>query len=56
LDPQIREIINNDLSEHLLTETEKTAWLTFKAVCPNFLGNVTAENYKEFVEDLLNAY
>jgi hypothetical protein len=33
-------------------ETEKSAWLTFKAVCLNFLGNVKAENY----EDLLNAY
>jgi hypothetical protein len=30
-EPQIPEIIN-DLSEHLLTETEKSAWLRFKAV------------------------
>jgi hypothetical protein len=28
----------------------------FKAVCLNFLGNVKAENYKELVEDKLNAY
>jgi hypothetical protein len=42
--------------EHLLTETEKSARLTFNAVFLNFLGNVKAENYKEFVEDLLNAY
>jgi hypothetical protein len=53
---QFHEIINDDLFEHLLTETEKSAWLTFKAVCLNFLGNVKAENYKELVEDLLNAY
>jgi hypothetical protein len=26
---QIREIINDDLLGHLLTETEKSAWLTF---------------------------
>jgi hypothetical protein len=25
-------------------------------VCLNFLGNVKAENYKELVEDVLNAY
>jgi len=54
-EPQVREIINDDLSEHLLTETEKSAWLTLKAVCLNFLGNVKSENYKELVEDLLNA-
>jgi len=28
--PQICEIVNDDPSEHLLTETEKSAWLTFK--------------------------
>jgi len=31
--PQVREIINDDLIEHLLTATEKLAWLTFLAVC-----------------------
>ena len=36
--PQIREIIKDYLSEHLLTETEKSVWLRFKAVCLNFLG------------------
>jgi len=52
--PQICEIINDDLSEHLLTETEKSARLMFIAVCLNFLGNVKAKNYKELVEDKLN--
>jgi len=28
----------------------------FKAVCLNFLRNIKAENYKELVEDKLNAY
>jgi hypothetical protein len=37
--PQIREIINDDLSEHLLAETEKSEWLMFKVVCLNFFGN-----------------
>jgi len=50
--PEIREIINDGLLEHLLTETEKSAWLKFKAVCLNFLENVKAENYNELVEDL----
>jgi hypothetical protein len=29
---QIRKIINDDLSEFLLTETEKSVWSKFKAV------------------------
>jgi hypothetical protein len=54
--PQIPEIINDDPFEHLLKETKKSAWLTFKEMSLNFLGNVKAENYMEFVADLLNAY
>ena len=54
--PQIREIINDDLFAHLLTETEKYVWLTCRAICLHFLGNVKAENYKQAFEDLLNAY
>jgi len=50
--PQIREIINDDLLEHLLTKNEKYAWLTFKANCLNFHENVKSENYNELVEDL----
>ena len=45
-----------DLLEHLLTETGASAWLTFKVFCLNFLGNIKAENYKELLMDLLNAY
>jgi hypothetical protein len=50
--PQIREIINDDILEHLLTKTEEFSWRTFKAVFLNFLENPKAENYKELVEDL----
>ena len=53
---QIRGIIKDDLFVNLLTETEQSAWLRFKTVCLNFLGNLKAENYKKLVEDLLNAY
>jgi hypothetical protein len=41
--PQIREIINDDLYEHLVMENEEFAWLKFKAICLNFLGNVKPE-------------
>ena len=43
---QNREIIKDDLSENLPTETEKSAWIKFKVVCLNFLGSVAVENYK----------
>jgi hypothetical protein len=46
--PKVREIFN-DLSEHLMMGTEKSAWITFKAVCLNFLGNC-----KELPGDFLN--
>ena len=36
---QNRALIKDDLFVHLLTETEKSAWLMFKDVCLNFLGN-----------------
>ena len=47
IERQVRELISDDLSEHLLTEIVKSAWLTSKAVCLNFLGNLKSENYKE---------
>jgi hypothetical protein len=46
---QIREIINDDLFVHLLTETEKS-------VCLHFLGNEKVENYKQLFKDFLNAH
>jgi len=53
---QSPEIVNDDLFEHLLKETKKSSWLTFKAVCLNFFGNIKAENYIELVAELLNVY
>jgi len=52
---QFPEIISDDLSECLLTETEKSESLTFKTVHLNFLGNIKGKNYMELAEDLLNA-
>jgi hypothetical protein len=48
--------VKSDPFEYLLTETDKSAWLTFKAVCQNFVGNVKPENNKELVKDFLNVY
>jgi hypothetical protein len=49
---KIHEIINYDPLGHLLTESERSALLKFKAVCLNLLETIKAENNKELVEDL----
>jgi len=38
-----------------LNETERNAWLSFKRICNDFLGNHKASNYQDVVQDLLNS-
>jgi hypothetical protein len=35
---------------------EKAAWISFKYVTINFLGNHKAENYRDMVADLVQSY
>jgi len=39
-----------------LVETERNAWLSFKRICKDFLGNHKAANYQDVVQDLLTSY
>ena len=39
-----------------LNETEINAWLSFREICKDFLGNHKAENYHDVVQDLLTLY
>ena len=39
-----------------LNETEKNAWLSFKRIFKNFLGNHKAANYQDALQDLLTLY
>ena len=39
-----------------LNETERNAWLSFKRICKDFLGNHKAVNYQDVVQDLLTSY
>jgi len=48
--PQIREMMQD------LNETERNAWLSFKRMCKDFLGNLKAANYQAVVQDLLTSY
>ncbi|GBO42013.1 hypothetical protein AVEN_247275-1 [Araneus ventricosus] len=39
-----------------LNRKEKRAWIAFKKVCVNFLGNKKSDDYVAHVEELLSAY
>jgi len=39
-----------------LNETERNAWLSFKRIFKDFLGNQKAANYHDVVQDLLTSY
>ncbi|KAJ4437622.1 hypothetical protein ANN_17767 [Periplaneta americana] len=54
--PQIREIMKDSHLESLLEGKERAAWIAFKEVVLNFVGNRRSENYEELVQNLLLAY
>jgi len=54
--PQIRELMQDKQFDENLNETERNAWLSFKRVCKDFLGNHKAANYQNVVQDLLTSY
>ena len=39
-----------------LNETERNAWLSFKRICKDFLGNQKAANYQDVAQDLWTSY
>jgi hypothetical protein len=54
--PQIRQLFKDDYIECVLSDTKKTAWKSFQNVLTGLLGNVTAANFRQLVENLLNSY
>ena len=56
IEPQIRELMQDKQFDEDLNEAERNAWLSFKRICKNFLGNHKAANYKDVVQDLLASY
>jgi len=54
--PQIRELMQDKQFDEDLNKTERNAWLLFKRICKDFLGNHKAANYQEVVQDLLTSY
>ena len=54
--PQIGELMQDKQFDEDLNETERNAWLSFKRICKDFLGNHKAANYQDVVQDLMNAH
>jgi len=54
--PQIRELMHDKQFDEDLNETERNAWLSFKRICKDFLGNHKAANYQDVVQGLLTLY
>uniref|UniRef100_A0A1B0CSA1 Uncharacterized protein n=1 Tax=Lutzomyia longipalpis TaxID=7200 RepID=A0A1B0CSA1_LUTLO len=54
--PQIRILISDESFSMCLDSEEMIAWNAFKKVVKNFLGNVRDPNYKDLVEEMLDAF
>jgi len=54
--PQMRELIQDKEFDEDLNETERNAWLSFKRIYKDFLGNHKAAKYQYVVQDLLTSY
>lgn len=55
--PKIRQSeIKNEQFTGTMPDLEKNAWLSFKDVIKNFLGNTFASNYTEIVKKQLESY
>ena len=50
--PHIRELMQGKQFNEDLNETERNAWLSFKWICKDFLGN----HYQDVVQDLFTSY
>ena len=54
--PQIRELMQDKQFDEDLNETEINAWLSFKRICKDFLGNHKAVKYHDVMQALLTSF
>lgn len=54
--PQIRKMLRDPEFIKKMTDTEKAAWLSFKMVVENFLGNHKSADYKKIVSDMVSNF
>jgi len=54
--PQIRELMQDKQFDGDLNEIERNAYLSFKRICKNFLGNHKAAHFQDVAQDLLTSH
>lgn len=54
--PDIRKLMKDENFENCLGEAEKDAWISFKNVIKNFLGNHKSPDYKDIVGRMLEKF
>ena len=54
--PQIRKLLNGDKFTDSMNNREQAAWISFKEVIKNFLGNFKSNNYKKIVINMLQKF
>lgn len=54
--PQIRTMFRDTTFSSKMNRIEKAAWLSFKAVAQNFLGNTKSPKYKEIVAKMVKDF
>jgi len=54
--PHIREVMKDENFDVTLNDIEMEAWLSFKTVVGNFLGNTKSPNYVDYINNLLHSY
>lgn len=51
--PQIRKLFTDDKFVNCMTGIERQAWISFKEVCQQFLGNVKNADYRNIVDRMI---
>ena len=54
--PQIRKLLKDDVFVSKMISTEKRAWLSFKNVAEQFLGNVTSPDWRKEVSRMVDSF
>ena len=54
--PQVKRLMKSDSFSEKLSAVERRAWKSFVSVVEGFLGNHKADNFRNIVEELVDAY
>ena len=54
--PQVKRLMKSDSFSAKLSAIERRAWKSFVSVVEGFLGNHKADNFRNIVEELVDAY